>query len=94
MIRDPEHPVIPLNRQTPFLVRDGVLPDHYNRWADPLLLDRVAVGTVKTDQARHWICLYRSGSLMTAKVIASLDFAPLGRAFWGGRRLVGKKKPK
>ncbi|MBI3757033.1 MAG: LLM class F420-dependent oxidoreductase [Deltaproteobacteria bacterium] len=81
----PEHPVIPLNRQTPFPgSRDGVLPDHYNRWADPFIALTVAATVTKRIMLGTGICLLpERDPLMTAKVIASLDF------YSGGRVIIG-----
>jgi len=81
----PEHPVIPLNRQTPFPgSRDGVLPDHYNRWADPFIALTVAATVTKRIKLGTGICLLpERDPLMTAKVIASLDFYSGGRVILG-----------
>jgi probable F420-dependent oxidoreductase len=81
----PEHPVIPLNRQTPFPgSRDGVLPDHYNRWADPFIALTVVATVTKRIKLGTGICLLpERDPLMTAKVIASLDF------YSGGRVIIG-----
>ena len=32
----PEHPVIPIERKTPYLL-GGELPEHYGRWTDPFI---------------------------------------------------------
>src|SRR5215475_10661906 len=81
----PEHPVIPLNRQTPFPgSRDGVLPDHYNRWADPFIALTVAATVTKKIKLGKGICLLpERDPLMTAKVVASLDLYSGGRVILG-----------
>ncbi len=81
----PEHPVIPLNHQTPFPgTRDGVLPDHYNRWADPFIALTVAATVTKRIKLGTAICLLPEREpIVTAKVIASLDF------YSGGRVIIG-----
>ncbi len=81
----PEHPVIPLNRQTPFPgSRDGQLPDHYNRWADPFIALTVAATATKKIKLGTGICLLpERDPLMTAKVVASLDLYSGGRVILG-----------
>src|SRR5882724_1059919 len=81
----PEHPVIPLNRQTPFPgSRDGQLPDHYNRWADPFIALTVAATVTKRIKLGTGICLLpERDPLLTAKVIASLDMYSKGRVILG-----------
>jgi alkanesulfonate monooxygenase SsuD/methylene tetrahydromethanopterin reductase-like flavin-dependent oxidoreductase (luciferase family) len=81
----PEHPVIPINRQTPFPgSRDGVLPEHYNRWADPFIALTVAAAVTTRIKLGTAICLLPEREpLVTAKVIASLDL------YSGGRVIIG-----
>jgi probable F420-dependent oxidoreductase len=81
----PEHPVIPTNRQTPFPgARDGQLPDHYNRWADPFIALTVAASVTKRIKLGTGICLLpERDPLMTAKVVASLDLYSGGRVILG-----------
>ena len=80
----PEHPVIPVGHQTPFPIGDGKLPDHYNRWADPFIALTVAATVTKTIKLGTAICLLPEREpLMTAKVIASLDY------YSGGRVIIG-----
>jgi len=81
----PEHPVIPLNRTTPFPAsRDGQIPDHYHRWADPFIALTVAATVTKTIKLGTGICLLpERDPLITAKVVASLDL------YSGGRVLLG-----
>src|SRR5712691_11093220 len=81
----PEHPVIPINRQTPFPgARDGQLPDHYNRWADPFIALTVAATATKKIKLGTGICLLpERDPLMTAKVVASLDLYSGGRVILG-----------
>jgi len=81
----PEHPVIPLNRKTPFPAsQDGQLPDHYNRWADPFIALTVAATATKKIKLGTGICLLTERDpLITAKVVASLDLYSGGRVILG-----------
>jgi len=81
----PEHPVIPLNRTTPFPAsRDGQIPDHYHRWADPFIALTVAATVTKTIKLGTGICLLpERDPLITAKVVASLDLYSGGRVILG-----------
>ena len=68
-----EHPVIPVgfNRQLP---GGDILPEHYNRWADPFIALTVAATATKRLKLATGICLLpERDTLVTAKVIASLD---------------------
>lgn len=81
----PEHPVIPLGHKTPFPgSRDGKLPEHYNRWADPFIALTVAATVTKKIKLATGICLLpERDPLMTAKVVASLDLYSGGRVILG-----------
>lgn len=81
----PEHPVIPVGHQTPFPgARDGKLPEHYNRWADPFIALTVAASVTKKVKLGTGICLIPEREpMVTAKTIASLDL------YSGGRVLIG-----
>jgi probable F420-dependent oxidoreductase len=81
----PEHPVIPLQRTTPFPAsRDGQIPDHYHRWADPFIALTVAAMATKSIKLGTGICLLpERDPLITAKVVASLD------VYSGGRVILG-----
>jgi probable F420-dependent oxidoreductase len=81
----PEHPVIPIGHKTPFPgSRDGVLPDHYNRWADPFIALTAVAMVTKRIKLGTGICLLpERDPLMTAKVIASLDLYSGGRVILG-----------
>ncbi len=81
----PEHPVIPINRKTPFPAsKDGQLPEHYNRWADPFIALTVAATATKRIKLGTGICLLpERDPLITAKVIASLDLYSGGRVILG-----------
>ncbi|HKA54333.1 MAG TPA: LLM class flavin-dependent oxidoreductase, partial [Candidatus Binatia bacterium] len=71
----PEHPVIPIGHKTPFPAsRDGQLPEHYNRWADPFIALTVAAAATKRIKLGTGICLLpERDPLLTAKVVASVD---------------------
>lgn len=81
----PEHPVIPVAMKTPFpAARDGILPDHYARWADPFIALAIAAAVTTKIKLGTGICLLPEREpLMTAKVIASLDL------YSGGRVIIG-----
>jgi probable F420-dependent oxidoreductase len=81
----PEHPVIPVNHQTPFPgSQDGKLPEHYNRWADPFVALTVAATVTKKIKLATGICLLPEREpLLTAKVVASLDLYSGGRVILG-----------
>jgi probable F420-dependent oxidoreductase len=81
----PEHPVIPVQMKTPFpAARDGQLPGHYARWADPFIALAVAAAVTNKIKLGTGICLLPEREpLMTAKVIASLDLYSRGRVIIG-----------
>ncbi|HKA52121.1 MAG TPA: LLM class F420-dependent oxidoreductase [Candidatus Binatia bacterium] len=81
----PEHPVVPIACQTPFPAsRDGQIPDHYKRWADPFIALTVAATATKTIKLGTGICLLpERDPLITAKVVASVDFYSGGRVILG-----------
>src|SRR5438093_333686 len=81
----PEHPVIPLNRKTPFPAsKDGQLPWCYNRGAYPVIAVTVAATATKRIKLGTGICLLpERDPLITAKVIASLDLYSGGRVILG-----------
>jgi len=81
----PEHPVIPVGMKTPFPgAKDGRLPDHYNRWADPFIALTVAAMVTKRIKLATGICLLpERDPLVTAKVVASLDLYSGGRVILG-----------
>lgn len=79
----PEHPVIPVGFKTPAPTGEA-LPEHYNRWVDPFIALTVAAMATKRIKLATGICLLPEREpLMTAKVIASLDFYSGGRVVLG-----------
>jgi probable F420-dependent oxidoreductase len=79
----PEHPVIPVGFKTS-VPGGGKLPAHYNRWADPFIALTVAATATKRLKLATGICLLpERETLMTAKVIASLDMYSGGRVILG-----------
>jgi probable F420-dependent oxidoreductase len=79
----PEHPVIPIERKTPFPFAGG-LPEHYGRWLDPFVALTVAACATTRLRLVTGICLLPEREpLMTAKVIASLDQVSKGRVVLG-----------
>ncbi|MBI4692433.1 MAG: LLM class F420-dependent oxidoreductase [Gammaproteobacteria bacterium] len=79
----PEHPVIPRGEITPYPF-GGPLPEHYGRWLDPFVaLTVCATVTTKLKLATGICLLPEREPLMTAKVIASLDFVSRGRVLLG-----------
>jgi probable F420-dependent oxidoreductase len=80
----PEHPVIPVAMTTPFPIGDGKLPDHYTRWVDPFVALTFAAAVTKKIKLATGICLLPEREvLITAKLIASLDFYSKGRVIVG-----------
>ncbi len=80
----PEHPVIPVVMTTPFPVGDGKLPEHYTRWVDPFIALTVAATVTKKIKLGTGICLLpERETLVTAKLIASLDLYSNGRVIIG-----------
>jgi len=81
----PEHPVIPVVMKTPFpAAGDGKLPEHYARWVDPFVALTVAATVTKKIKLGTGICLLPEREpLVTAKVIASLDYYSNGRVVIG-----------
>jgi len=79
----PEHPVIPVGFKTQPPI-PGPLPEHYHRWVDPFIALTVAATVTKHIKLATGICLLPEREpLMTAKVIASLDFYSGGRVVLG-----------
>lgn len=79
----PEHPVIPLERKTPYLL-GGDLPEHYGRWTDPLIALSMAAAVTTRIKLATGICLLpERETLVTAKAIASLDYYSKGRVMLG-----------
>lgn len=79
----PEHPVIPVGFKTQ-IPGGGKLPEHYNRWADPFIALTVAATATQRLKLATGICLLpERETLMTAKVIASLDMYSGGRVILG-----------
>lgn len=79
----PEHPVIPLERKTPYLL-GGELPEHYGRWNDPFIALTMAAAVTTRLKLATGICLLpERETLVTAKLIASLDYYSKGRVLLG-----------
>src|SRR5712692_9258004 len=79
----PEHPVIPIGFKT-VPPGGGQLPEHYGRWLDPFVALTVAATVTKKIKLATGICLLPEREpLMTAKIIASLDFYSNGRVIIG-----------
>jgi probable F420-dependent oxidoreductase len=81
----PEHPVIPVGMKTIFPFTDnGKLPEHYGRWADPFIGLAAAAAATKKLKLGTGICLIpERETLITAKVVASLDLLSGGRFLFG-----------
>lgn len=79
----PEHPVIPMERKTPYLL-GGDLPEHYGRWTDPFIALSMAAAVTTRLKLATGICLLpERETLVTAKTIASLDLYSRGRVMLG-----------
>jgi len=87
----PDHPVIPIKITTPFPFASG-LPEHYGRWVDPFVALTVAAAATTRLKLATGICLLPERQpLLTAKVVASLDYYSRGRVILGvgaGGRVV------
>jgi probable F420-dependent oxidoreductase len=81
----PEHPIIPVDRKTPFFfMEDGKLPEHYARWADPFVALTVAAAVTTRLKLGTGVCLMpERDPIVTAKVVASLDLFSAGRVILG-----------
>jgi len=81
----PEHPVIPAAMKTIFpFTKDGKLPEHYGRWADPFIGLAAAAAVTKRLKLGTGICLIpERETLITAKAVASLDLLSGGRFLFG-----------
>lgn len=81
----PEHPVIPAAMKTIFPFTDnGKLPEHYGRWADPFIGLAAAAAVTNRIKLGTGICLIpERETLITAKVVASLDLLSGGRFLFG-----------
>jgi probable F420-dependent oxidoreductase len=79
----PEHPVIPSGPLTPFPFAPA-LPEHYGRWVDPFVALTVAATATTRLKLVTGICLLpERDPLVTAKVVASLDYYSGGRVILG-----------
>ena len=79
----PEHPVIPAGPLTPFPFAPA-LPEHYGRWVDPFVALTVAATVTTKIKLVTGICLLpERDPLVTAKVVASLDYYSNGRVILG-----------
>lgn len=79
----PEHPIIPVERTTPYLL-GGELPEHYGRWTDPFVALTMAAAVTTRLKVATGICLLpERETLVTAKAIASLDYYSRGRLLLG-----------
>ena len=79
----PDHPVIPVKITTPFPLASG-MPEHYGRWVDPFVALTVAAAATTRLKLVTGICLLpERHPLLTAKVVASLDYYSGGRVTLG-----------
>ncbi len=79
----PEHPIIPRGEHTPYPF-GGPLPEHYGRWSDPFVALTVAAAATTRIKLATGICLLPEREpMVTAKVIASLDYYSGGRVILG-----------
>src|SRR5260370_19021841 len=80
-----EHPVIPAAMKTVFpFTPDGKLPEHYGRWGDPFVGLAAAAAVTKRIKLGTGICLVpERKTLITAKLVASLDLLSGGRFLFG-----------
>jgi len=80
----PEHPIIPVNRKTPYPAGDGKLPDLYTRMVDPFVALSFAAAATSKLKIGTGICLVpERDPLVLAKEVATLDFYSGGRVIFG-----------
>lgn len=79
----PEHVVIPSGVLSPFPFAPS-WPEHYGRWADPFIALTVAATATTRLKLATGVCLLpEHDPLVTAKVVASLDYYSGGRVILG-----------
>lgn len=79
----PEHIVIPSDPLSPFPFAPS-WPEHYGRWADPFIALTVAATATTRLKLATGVCLLpERDPLVTAKVVASLDYYSGGRVILG-----------
>ena len=80
-----EHPIIPVRITTPYpFASDGIIPDPYNRIADPFISLARASAVTTTIKLGTGICLVpEHNPLLLAKEVATLDHFSGGRFIFG-----------
>ena len=81
----PEHPILPVQTTTPYpFSSDGIIPDPYDRIADPFLALARASAVTSTIKLGTGICLVpEHNPLLLAKEVATLDHFSGGRFIFG-----------
>ncbi len=78
-----EHPIIPVERTTPFF-DGGEMPERYKRFPDPFVALAVAAAKTKTIKIGTSVCLVpERHPLLLAKEVASIDYFSNGRFIFG-----------
>ena len=80
-----EHPIVPVRTTTPYpFASDGIIPDPYNRIADPFISLARASAVTTTIKLGTGICLVpEHNPLLLAKEVATLDHFSGGRFIFG-----------
>ena len=79
----PEHTHIPTSRRTPY-PDGGELPDYYRRSLDPFVALAAAAAVTTTLKLATGVCLVvQRDPIVTAKEVATLDWASDGRVLFG-----------
>lgn len=81
----PEHPILPVQTTAPYpFSSDGIIPDPYDRIADPFLALARASAVTSTIKLGTGICLVpEHNPLLLAKEVATLDHFSGGRFIFG-----------
>lgn len=80
----PEHPIIPVERRTPYPAGDGKIPKIYFHMPDPFVSLAFAAGATSRIKVGTGICLVPERSpLLLAKEVATLDLYSGGRVILG-----------
>lgn len=80
----PEHPIIPVNRKTPYPIGDGKIPEVYSHMPDPFIALAIAAAATRRIKLGTGICLVpERDPILMAKEVATLDLYSGGRFLFG-----------
>ena len=79
-----EHPIIPVESKTLYMMGDGVMPEYYERIPDPFISLTVAACATKKLRLGTGVCLAAERNpIILAKEVATLDYYSKGRFMLG-----------